>query len=206
MRMEINEKETSIASLKKNFELKVQDDREERKKQVMVETEEKFGLTEKLKIAEILMTGIGQELEKEKRMVGDLNVQIQSLQINLMDNKETKKDLEEKLKEMSESIEVLEERIAVLIMEIKQKEADLHNHSYVVSVKESDLKEMNVSNEHIKYKLAGLNSKARRLNEELLRSEREIDLKNAATESLNSLVSSLLVERENILTGELMPF
>ncbi|KAA8540427.1 hypothetical protein F0562_024654 [Nyssa sinensis] len=196
MMTELKEKEDAIVFLEKNFESKLLNEQEEHNKQLRKASEETQSLMNQLKSANITIAGLGRELQSEKRLIDELKVQIDGLQINLIKAGEDKKELEEKLKEKLDAIDFLQEKINSLTLEIKDKEDNIHKLSHTLAEKQSEFKKVQPISEQIKNELEGANSQVKALKDELLTNEKELELKNLAVDDLNNQVHSLIVERE----------
>ncbi|XP_057473360.1 MAR-binding filament-like protein 1-1 [Actinidia eriantha] len=196
MTKKLNEKEDTVVSLKKSFELKLLSEKDERTKQRNKANEEHLSLMNQLKLANSTITRLGQELQSEKRSVADLKAQIENLQTDLSRAAEDRKELEEKMKEKLNSIEFLQEKITLLGSEIKDKEDNLCNLKSLLAAKESELKKLNSAFEQTKDELDGAHSEIKRLKQELLKNEKELELKNGVVNDLNAQVTSLTAERD----------
>ncbi|GFZ07996.1 MAR binding filament-like protein 1 [Actinidia rufa] len=186
MTKNLNEKEATIVSLEKSFELKLLKEKDERNKLVKKANEEQQSLMNQLKSANSTITGLGQELQSEKRSAANLNAQIENLQTDLSKAAEDKKELAEKMKEKLSSIEFLQEKIALLGSEINDKEDTLCKLNSSLAAKESELKKLNSAYEQIKGELGEANSEIKRLKQELLKNEKELELKNGVVNDLNA--------------------
>ncbi|KAK9282230.1 hypothetical protein L1049_005144 [Liquidambar formosana] len=196
IRSKLKEKEATIVSMEKNFELKLLNEQEERTKQLKKAKEEQQCLMDQLKSANSTIKGLGQELQSEKRLVEELRFEVYSLQSDLLKAGEDKKALEENLKEKLDSIEVLQERINLLSLEIRDKEDNVQNLSSSLADKELEFKNLNAIYKQTKDELVEANSEIKELKEELLKNKEELESKISAVNDLNARVSSLIVERD----------
>lgn len=193
----VNEKEAAIDSLEKSFESKLQNEKEERDKQLKEAKEEQQSLMNQLRSANDTATRLEMELQHEKRLVEDLNFQIESIHSQLTKAEKSKKELEEKLKDKVNSLEVRQERITLLSADIKDKEDIIRDLNFTLSAKESDLRKLNSTYEQKKDELAGANSEITRLKQEFLRNEKELELMNGVVDGLNTQISSLIKHKED---------
>ncbi|KAK2984874.1 hypothetical protein RJ640_008639 [Escallonia rubra] len=193
----LKEKEAAIMSLQKNFELEMLNKNDEQNKQVQKANKERQSLMNQLNSANSTIMGLGKELQSEKKIIEELEVQIDSLTTSLTRAGEDKKVLEEKLKEKIDAIEVLQERISLLSLEIKDKEDNLHYLTSALAAKEMELKNLSFMYGQTQDEVAVLKSEIKGLKNEYLQIEKEMELKNAAANKLNVQVQSLLVERDD---------
>lgn len=197
MKAKIKEKEDAIVLLGKNFEIKLQNEQEERSKQIRRANEEQQSLMNQLNATNNTLTSLGNELHDQKLLTGELNEQIYSFQTSLMKSEETKKQLDEKLKEKLNEIEALQNRMALLSSEIQEKEDNILNFSSVLSEKDLVLRNLNSSYKQMEEELAEAKLTIGNCEDELLGNQKELKSKNLALDDLNERVSSLIVERDN---------
>ncbi|KAK1362955.1 MAR-binding filament-like protein 1-1 [Heracleum sosnowskyi] len=196
MKTKLDEKEVAMISLQQKFESQLRDEREERNKQVKMTNEEKQSLINQLQLANSTITGLGQELTKEKRVVEGFKVQIDSLTTSLAEAEQNNEDLENELKEKLNFVEILQEKINLLTVEINDKEADIRDLSCKLDAKESDFSKLTSVYENTKNEVVGLYSQIRALKDDLTKVENELELKFATIDDLNAEVSSLIAERD----------
>ncbi|XWS16373.1 hypothetical protein CRYUN_Cryun34aG0081500 [Craigia yunnanensis] len=197
IKIKLREKEAAIFSMEKDFESKLLNEREERTKQLKKAKEEQLSLMDRLNSANNTITGLGQELKNEKRLIEKLKVQIDSLQSNLSKAGEEKRSLEQELKEKLDSVDVLQEKINLLCSELNDKEGNIQKLSSSLVEKESEFKNLDTTYKQTKEELGKAHSEIEGLKEELLRNQSELESKNSAVDELNSRISSLMVESDN---------
>ncbi|XP_015867227.3 MAR-binding filament-like protein 1-1 isoform X2 [Ziziphus jujuba] len=191
MKTKLKEKDAAIVSLEKNFETKLLNEQEERTKQIRKAMEEQQTLLNKLNSANSTITGLGQELKSEKRLIEELKFQVDSLETNLSKATEDKKALEENLKEKLNFIEVLQEKISLLSSELRDKDEDVQKLSSSLADKDLELRNMKTSSDQLKDQLVDAQSEIHRFKDELLENQKEIEQKNSALEEANATVISL---------------
>ncbi|XP_022714933.1 MAR-binding filament-like protein 1-1 isoform X1 [Durio zibethinus] len=197
IKIKLQEKEAAILSLEKDFESKLLNEQEERTKQLKEAKGEQLSLMDRLNSSNNTITGLGQELKNEKRLIEKLKVQIDSLQRNLSKAGEEKRSLEQELKEKLDSVDVLQEKINLLSSELNDKGGNIQKLSSSLVQKESEFKNLNTTYKQTMEELGKAHSEIEGLKDELLRSQSELESKNSAVDELNSRLSSLMVERDN---------
>ncbi|XP_065867288.1 MAR-binding filament-like protein 1-1 [Euphorbia lathyris] len=196
MTAQLKDKDAAIVSLAKNFEAKLLNEQEERRKQLGKAKEEQQILVNQLSSANSTITGLGQELKNEKRIIEGLNVQKDGLEINLSKAIEEKRYLEQELKEKLNFVEVLQDKINLLSLELKDKENDVQNLSSSVAEKELEMKNLNFTYKETKEELEKAHKEIEVLIDEVLEIKKELELKKSAVDELNSAVSSLTFARD----------
>ncbi|GLT52074.1 hypothetical protein SLA2020_254360 [Shorea laevis] len=198
MKIKLQEKEAAIVSLEKNFESKLLHEQEQRTKELNKAKEEQLSLIDQLNSAKKTITGLGQEVKNEKRLIEQLKIQIDSLENDLLKAGEDKKSLEEELKEKLDSIESLQERTNLLGLELKDREDNIQKVRSSLVGKEFELKNSTAMYEQTKDDLAKALSEIQGLKGELLKNEKELESKSSLADELNAKLSSLTVERDGI--------
>ncbi|OMO66793.1 MAR-binding filament-like protein 1-1-like protein [Corchorus olitorius] len=197
MKIKLEEKEAALFSMKKDFESKLLDEQERRTKQLKEAKEEQLSLMDRLESANNTISGLGQELKNEKRLIGKLKVEIDSLQSNLTKAGEEKRSLEEELKEKLDSVHLLQEKINLLTSELNDKEENIQKLNSSLAAKELELKNLSTTYKQTKEELGKAHSEIEKLKEEFLRNQSELESKNSLVDELNARISSLMVERDN---------
>ncbi|TYH53481.1 hypothetical protein ES332_D09G103100v1 [Gossypium tomentosum] len=181
IKIELQEKEVAIIMMEKDFESKLLIEREERTKQLKEAKEEQLALRDQLNSANSTITGLGCELNNEKRLIEKLKVQIDSLQNNLSEVREEKRSLKQELKEKLNSVD----------------EVSIQKLSTLLAGKESEFKNLITTYKQTEEELGKAHLEIERLKEELQRSRSELESESSLVDELNASVSSLLVERDN---------
>ncbi|KAF5466653.1 hypothetical protein F2P56_016560 [Juglans regia] len=197
MKSQLKEKEAVIFSLERHFDSKLLNEQAERTKQLRKAKEEQQCLLNQLNSANSVITGLGQELKNEKRLIQELKFQIHSLETSVSNARDDKKALEEDLKEKLDSSAVLEERINLLSLGLKEKEDNVQSLSTSLAEKELELNNLNFTNKQTKDELAKVHSEIQRLEVECLKNQKELELRNSMMDELNRRVSSLNFERDD---------
>ncbi|MBA0829833.1 hypothetical protein Goarm_014411 [Gossypium armourianum] len=197
IKIELQEKEVAIIMMEKDFESKLLIEREERTKQLKEAKEEQLALRDQLNSANSTITGLGCELNNEKRLIEKLKVQIDSLQNNLSEVREEKRSLKQELKEKLNSVDVLREKVNLLGSELNDKEVSIQKLSTLLAGKESEFKNLITTYKQTEEELGKAHLEIERLKEELQRSRSELESESSLVDELNARVSSLLVERDN---------
>ncbi|KAJ0006954.1 hypothetical protein Pint_29887 [Pistacia integerrima] len=197
MKNRLSEKEASILSLKKEFESKLQKEQEERTKLLKTAKEEQQVLMNQLNSANSTITGLGQELKNEKKLIEELKVQIDSLQSSLLKAGEDKSAVEEKLKEKLDSIEALQDRVNLLSLELQDKNDSVQQFRSSLAEKEMELKNLNSIYKQTKDELVKAEAEVKGLRDELLKNKKELELRSTLVDELNATVSSLIVETDD---------
>ncbi|KAL5756180.1 hypothetical protein ACOSP7_020608 [Xanthoceras sorbifolium] len=196
MKAKLKEKEAAILSLGKEFESKLQNEQEERTKQLEMAKEAKQSLMNQLNSANSTIRGLGQELKNEKKLIDELKVEIDDLQAKLLRAGEDKRALEEKLKEKIDSIEVLQDRVNLISLELRDMDDNVQKLSSSLAEKELELKILNSTYKQTKDELAKADSEIQVLSDELQKNKKELESKNSEVDELNARVSSLIVEQD----------
>ncbi|MBA0739828.1 hypothetical protein Gogos_013059 [Gossypium gossypioides] len=197
IKIELQEKEVAIIMMEKDFESKLLIEREERTKQLKEAKEEQLALMDQLNSANSTITGLGCELNNEKRLIEKLKVQIDSLQNNLSEVREEKRSLKQELKEKLNSVDVLREKVNLLGSELNDKEVSIQKLSTLLAGKESEFKNLITTYKQTEEELGKAHLEIERLKKELQRSRSELESESSLVDELNARVSSLLVERDN---------
>ncbi|KDO51184.1 hypothetical protein CISIN_1g036820mg [Citrus sinensis] len=143
MKARLKEKEAAIVSLEKDFESKLQNEQEQRTKQLKSAKEEQQLLMNKLNSANTTISGLGKELQNEKRFIEELRIEIDSLQTSLLKFGEDKRTLEEERKQKLDRIEGLQDKINLLSLELREKDDGVQKLSSSLQQKETELKNLN---------------------------------------------------------------
>ncbi|KAG2722970.1 hypothetical protein I3843_02G129300 [Carya illinoinensis] len=196
MKSQLKEKEAAIVSSERSFESKLLNEQEERTKQLRKVKVEQQSLLSQLNSANSTITGLGQELKREKRLIEELRFQIQSLETSISMARDDKKALEENLKERLYSITVLQERSNLLSLELKDKEENVRSLSSSLAEKELELNNLNFIYKQTKDELARAHSQIQELELEYLKTQKELESKNSTVDELNSRASSLTFDRD----------
>ena len=83
--------EASLVSLQRNYASELQNEKEERNKQLKKADEERQSLMNQLKSANNTIRGLGKELQNEKILIEELRVQIDTLTTSITRAEEDKK-------------------------------------------------------------------------------------------------------------------
>ncbi|KAI5660574.1 hypothetical protein M9H77_29367 [Catharanthus roseus] len=196
LRNKLLEKETAIIAMDKKYESELINEKQIRNDQLRKAREEQQSLTSQLSSANDTVVRLGQELQKEKKLVEELKASIEGLQIDLMKAGEEKRELQDKLKEKNEAIGDLQERINMLSLEIKDKDDKLHHLGSELAEKEIELHKVSSTLQQLQEKIASLNSENEELKDKLRINGKEVELKDAKVADLNAQIGSLLVERD----------
>lgn len=196
LRTKLKEKEAAIASMERKFESDLMNEEKMRNQQVTKFREEQQSLVSKLKSANDTVVGLGLELQKERKVIGELKATVDGLQIDLVKAREDKKEIQEKLTENLESLAVLQEKTNFLSGEIKDKDDNIQNLSSALAGKEMELEKLNSIYQQLQDQFAGLNSENEELKDKLLKNENELEVKTAAVDYLNGQVGMLTAEKE----------
>lgn len=197
MKARLKEKEAAIVSLEKDFESKLQNEQEQRTKQLKSAKEEQQLLMNKLNSANTTISGLGKELQNEKRFIEELRIEIDSLQTSLLKFGEDKRALEEERKQKLDRIEGLQDKINLLSLELREKDDGVQKLSSSLQQKETELKNLNSVYKQTKDELAKAESEIKALTDKLQNKKKELELKNSLVDELNARASSLLVERDD---------
>ncbi|KAL6285764.1 hypothetical protein ACE6H2_010154 [Prunus campanulata] len=198
IKTKLKEKEAAIISLEKNFDSKLLSEQKERSKQLTRAREEQKSLMDQLNSANSTIAGLGKELNGEKRLIEELKIQIDSLETNLSKAGEEKIALEENLKEKINSIEVLQGRINVLNLELKDREKNIQNLGSSLAEKDLELNDLKTTYQQTRDELANALSNVQKLKDELLKDQKELELKNTAVDQLNATVRSVTSEKNDL--------
>lgn len=198
IKTKLKEKEAAIISLEKNFDSKLLSEQKERSKQLARAREEQKSLMDQLNSANSTIAGLGKELNGEKRLIEELKIQIDSLETNLAKAGEEKIALEENLKEKINSIEVLQGRINVLNLELKDREKNIQNLGSFLAEKDLELNDLKTTYKQTRDELANAQLNIQKLKDELLKDQKELELKNTAVDQLNATVSSVTSEKNDL--------
>ncbi|KAB2600829.1 MAR-binding filament-like protein 1-1 [Pyrus ussuriensis x Pyrus communis] len=198
MKTKLKEKEAAIVSLGKSYESKLLGEQEERRKQLAKAREEQNSLTSQLSSAKSTIASLRKELNGEKKLIEELKIQIDSLKTNLSRAGEEKVVLEENLKEKQNSIEVLQGRIDLLNSDIKDKENNVQSLGSSLVAKDMELKDLKSIYNQTRDELANTLTDIQKLKGEVLKNQKELDLKNLSVDELNATVSSLISEIDDL--------
>ncbi|XP_058111364.1 MAR-binding filament-like protein 1-1 [Magnolia sinica] len=198
MKTQLSEKADAMALLEKNFESRLQNEREDKLKQIGKAKEEQASLLDQLSSANAALMVVRQELHREKKLAQEFKLQIDQLESNITQADEKRKILEAKLQEKQDTVDVLQDRVSLLSLEIKDKEMSIENLTSLLAEKESECKSLISICEQTKANLEEANSAAEGLKAELLKTREELDLKISSMEDLNVRIKSLLAERDKL--------
>ncbi|GAB4842160.1 MAR-binding filament-like protein [Ancistrocladus abbreviatus] len=195
---QLKEKDAAIVSLEKKFESKLLHEQEEWKKQLAKAKEERLSLMNLLESANSTITGLGHELQDEKKKIQELEVQISCLQTDNAKAGEDKRVLEEQLKEKNETIAALQERMNLLSADVKDKENAIRGLNASFMQKDLDLQNLISTYSQTKDELAEMSSEMAHLKEELLKNQNELEQKSSVVDDMNTRINSLIGEREDL--------
>ncbi|KAK4413880.1 MAR-binding filament-like protein 1-1 [Sesamum alatum] len=194
--VKLKEKEATINFLEKKFESELLNEKEARNKALAKANEEKQSLVNQLDLANRTITNLGQDLRKEKSLVEEQTIQVESLEVSLQKAGDEKRELQEQLKEKLDSIAVLQERINLLSSEIKDKDDNLQTVNSKLVEREIELSQLSSIYQQAQEQLSSLNSEIQQLKDILGQKENELELKNAALNNLKAELTSSLSERD----------
>ncbi|KAK6912094.1 hypothetical protein RJ641_024187 [Dillenia turbinata] len=197
VKSKLKDKEAAIVSQEKNFERKLLNEQEERTVFLRKAKEEQQALLDKLNSANSTITGLGYELQREKKSAEELQLKMEGIQTDLKRAGENKKVIEEHLKEKLDTIEVLQERINLLSLEIMDRENTIQNLKSSLNEKDSEFNKLTSTFKQTKDELAEATSAILGLKEELLISQEELQIRNSRVDNLKAQVGSLIVERDD---------
>ncbi|KAI3848436.1 hypothetical protein MKW92_023096 [Papaver armeniacum] len=192
------EKEALKDTLEKNYEKKLLNEKEERANQMKKAEEERFSLSSQLSSAKITISGLQKELQTEKKLVEELQVQIDRLQNGLSKAAEEKNLLEKNLKEKLDLVDSLQDRINLITLEINDKQTHLQKLESALADKESEFKDLGFVYIQAKAELAEANANIAVLNETILKTQKELDLKNSTVNDLNARITALVGEKDDV--------
>ncbi|PQQ07875.1 MAR-binding filament-like protein 1-1 [Prunus yedoensis var. nudiflora] len=170
IKTKLKEKEAAIISLEKNFDSKLLSEQEERSKQLTRAREEQKSLMDQLNSANSTIAGLGKELNA----------------------------LEENLKEKINSIEVVQGRINVLNLELKDREKNIQTLGSSLAEKDLELNDLKTTYKQTRDELANALLNIQKLKDELLKDQKELELKNTTVGQLNATVSSVTSEKNDL--------
>ncbi|KAI3759671.1 hypothetical protein L6452_07658 [Arctium lappa] len=202
MKAKLVEKEAAIVSMQKSFESKLVNEKEERSEQIRKMNQEKQALTSQLSSANSTVNGLGKELQKEKKFIQDLKNEIDRLTADLEKALDDKEELKMQVKDKLFTIEVLQERINLLTSDIKDKDDNLANLGSAIAAKESEFEKLSSIYEQTRVELADSRSEIEGMKQEILKLEKELELKRFGIDDLNAQIRSLCDEK-NVITEEL---
>ncbi|KAA0059285.1 MAR-binding filament-like protein 1-1 [Cucumis melo var. makuwa] len=193
----LKEKESSIISMRRSYDSKLQSEQEEHTKQLSKAKEEQTSLVNQLNTANVTIGRLGQEIRNEKGKIEELNVCISNLQKDLSKAEEDKHILEAKLQESLVSIELLQERVNLLGLELKDKEDDIQKTNSSLAEKEVELKNLLSSYNQAKDELVAARSEIQSLKDELQSNKEELEMRISMVDELNANVASLVLTRDD---------
>ncbi|KAC9657508.1 hypothetical protein E3N88_39569 [Mikania micrantha] len=202
MKTKLAEKEAGTVSMQKSYESKLQKLKEEKNEQIRKSNQEKESLIGQLTSANDTVSRLGKELQKEKKVILELENQIDHLTVGLKKASDDKEELQVQLKDKLFSIDALQERISMLNAEIKDKEDNLANVSSALAVKESEFKKLGSMYEETVADLSGTKLKIEKLKQEILEREKDLEMKSSNIDDLNAKIRSLCDEKD-IISREL---
>ncbi|KAI9110355.1 hypothetical protein K1719_018797 [Acacia pycnantha] len=200
MNRKLKDKEELIVSLKKDYDSKLQNEQQERSKQLGKAKEEQQALMNEINKANDTTARLGKELKNEKSLGEELKLQIENLRSELSKAGADKEGLEKSLKEKVDSIENLQGRINLLSSELKEKEDVAQNLSSSLAEKESELRDLNSAYNQTKDDVSNLHLHIQGLKDELRKRQDELEAKESLVNELNAKISSLTFEREDYRT------
>ncbi|KAL8056183.1 hypothetical protein ABFX02_04G102900 [Erythranthe guttata] len=192
--LKLKEKEAAITFLEKKFETDLSNEKEARNKALAKANEEKQSLSNQLGLANGTVKSLGQELQKEKRLIEEKTARIEILENSLNKASNEKRELQEQLKEKLDSIEVLRERIDLLSLEIKDKEDSLRNVNSKFVEKESELAQLSSVYQQARDEISRLNLEIEQLKDVIFKKEKEMELNNTELNKLNADLASSRAE------------
>ncbi|KAK1422464.1 hypothetical protein QVD17_25600 [Tagetes erecta] len=196
MKAQLAEKEAAVVSMQKSYDSKLQQLKEEKNEEIKKSNQEKQSLMSQLSSANNTVHGLGQEFRKEKKVVQELENQIDRLMVDLKEASNDKEELKMQLKDKLFSIDILHERINLLNSEIKYKEDNLANVGSALAVKESEFKKLSSMYEETVAELTRSKSKIETLKQEIFKLEKESELNSSNLDDLNARVRSLCDEKD----------
>lgn len=196
MTLKLKDKEAAITSLKKRIEAELLNEKETREKALARANEEQQTLANLLKLATDTINNLVQELQREKRVVEQLTVRVDDLEVSVREAGDEKTELQNQLKEKLNSVAVLQERINLLYSEIKNNEDTLCLLDSKLADKERELNQLRCLYQQLEDPLTILNSEIKELKDLLLKNEEELELKNEMIHKLNADLTSSLFDKE----------
>ncbi|KAL4195442.1 hypothetical protein AMTRI_Chr05g73370 [Amborella trichopoda] len=198
LRAKVRDKEWALTTMEKQVERRLLEEQERSNQKIREVKEEQLSLSNKLALANQTVADLRRDLGRERNSIQDLQLQVESLQINTAQARREKGMLESKLEEAQNKISDLQDRTQLLSAELQDKNKNINNLNMSMVRKESELKDLSLTYEETRTFLAKLNSEILGLKNQLSVSKKELDTKTSSIEALNQSLKMATAERDDL--------
>ncbi|XP_039836804.1 MAR-binding filament-like protein 1 isoform X2 [Panicum virgatum] len=194
METKLVENEAAMSMLRENYEKRILDEQAELKKQARKFQEEEALLQDKLASSRRTVTSLTEEVQMEKELVEQLNLEIDRLKRTIAEAEVDKHMTEGKLNEKMEMLDILHDKINLLSQEVNGKDEHIRELSSSLSAKEKDYHNLSAIYSQAKENLEQANSQIKQLEKDIL-TDKDLKSKASLIDSLNEKVQTLCTEK-----------
>ncbi|KAK3140569.1 hypothetical protein QOZ80_5AG0402730 [Eleusine coracana subsp. coracana] len=195
MEAKLVENEAAMSMLRESYEKSILDEQAELKKQAR-KFQEEASLLDQLASSRKTVASLTEEVQKEKELVEQLNLEIDELKMSIVQAEEDRHLFEGKLKEKTEMLDILHDKVNLLSQEINGKEQYTRELSSSLSAKQDDYQNLNMIYHQTKENLEQVTSRIKQLEKDVLTDKDELISKRTLIDSLNEEVQKLYTEKD----------
>ncbi|CAL4910080.1 unnamed protein product [Urochloa decumbens] len=198
METKLVENEAAMSMLRENYEKRILDEQAELKKQARKFQEEEALLQDQLFSSRRTVTSLTEEVQREKELVEQLNLEIDRLKRSIAEAEEDKRVSEGRLNEKMAMLDILHDKVNLLSQEVNGKDEHMRELSSSLSAKEKDYQNLTVIYNQAKENLEQANSQIKQLEKDVLTDKDDLKLKASLIDSLNEKVQTLCAEKGEV--------
>lgn len=198
METKLVENEAAMSMLRENYEKRILDEQVKLKKEARKFQEEEAFLQDQLASSRRTVTSLTEEVQREKELVEQLNLEIDRLKSSIAKAEEDKHLSEGKLKENMEVLDILYGKVNLLSQEVNGKEEHIRELSSSLSAKEKDYENLNVICNQAKEDLEQANSQIKQVEKDVHTAKDDLKSKASLINSLNEKVQTLYTEKGEV--------
>lgn len=198
METKLVENEAAMSMLRENYEKRILDEQVKLKKEARKFQEEEAFLQDHLASSRRTVTSLTEEVQREKELVEQLNLEIDRLKSSIAKAEEDKHLSEGKLKENMEVLDILYGKVNLLSQEVNGKEEHIRELSSSLSAKEKDYENLNVICNQTKEDLEQANSQIKQVEKDVHTAKDDLKSKASLINSLNEKVQTLYTEKGEV--------
>ncbi|KAF8724918.1 hypothetical protein HU200_020632 [Digitaria exilis] len=195
MENKLVENEATMSMLRENYEKRILGEQAELKKQARKFQEEEALLQDQLASSTRTVTSLTEEVQREKELVEQLNLEMDRLKRSIAEAEEDKHVSEGKLNENMKMLDILRNKVNLLSQEVNDNDEHIRELSSSLFAKENDYQNLSAIYNQAKDNLEQANSQIKQLKKDVLTYKDDLKSKASLIDSLNEKVQTLSTEK-----------
>eukprot|EP01018_Ginkgo_biloba_P039299 Gb_07855 [translate_table: standard] len=193
----LKEKEVAMTSLRENLEGKILEEKEKSLKQDKKTQEEQAFLSSELASARTAAMDLQKQLEIEKKLVQELEVQVPRLDTEITRVKKDNLTLEAELKEQQSRVRNIGDQVKMANANLQEKEKEIESLRFSLRKTEKESADFSAKSEQARKALLQAEAQIQELKQEMATAEKDLGLKKLSLKELSERLASSVAERED---------